>query len=476
MARQHDNPDDTLLKWPVSELGALPTRDLFLASQELAPVPFTILRAVRDGGCAVVDFEWIYANPAALRTMMVTGETPLGQRLLARFPGHRKHPDLFPRYVRSVETGQQCPAELYYAEDGVDGHFRNSVSRLGADLIGVWFEDITDRLRSEQTLRDRAEEIEALYRNAPVGLALFDRDFRFLRINDRLADMNGFPAEVHIGKLAWDIVPALRASAEPHFQKVLATGHPIESEVSGETSKSPGVPRWWHEKCYPVFDQTADLTAVGVVVEEITERKAAENILRLSATELRHRIKNLVSVVICLANQSFDGEEMSERLRGFEGRMRALDQANSLLGDESSWWASELGALIVRAFQGKASPDRFTIDGPEVWLAPRLTMAINMTLHELVTNAIKYGALSDDKGHVAVQWTIEETSADIELHWRESGGPAIGAPGRPGFGSRLIEQLLPSEGGAVTLRFEPGGVHCVLRFKNCADTQAALNQ
>ncbi|MCU0954054.1 MAG: PAS domain-containing protein [Hyphomicrobium sp.] len=475
MPRHDGNPDDTLLKWPESEPGAPPPRNLFLASQEAAPVPFTILRAVRGTAGTIIDFEWVYANPAALRKMVVTGETPLGDRLLARFPGHREHPDLFPRYVRTAETGQQSQAQLHYSEDGVEGYFRNTVARIGADLIGIWFEDITEQVLSEQALRDRAEEIEALYQNTPVGLALFDRDLRFLRINERLAEINGLPAEAHIGKIAWDIVPSLRAAAEPKFQQVLATGQTVETQLSGETPKAPGVTRWWHEKYYPVFDKNAALVAIGAVVEDITERKAAENILRLSAKELRHRIKNLVSVVICLANQTFDGEATRERLRDFEGRLRALDQANSLLGDENAWWASELGALTVRAFQGKATPDRFSIDGPEVWLAPRMTMAVNMTLHELVTNAIKYGALSNENGHVAVVWTIEEASGEIELHWRESGGPKVEATGQQGFGSSLIEQLLPSEGGAAALRLEPGGVHCTLQFKTGGETEPTLN-
>lgn len=465
MAKRHGVSLTSLPARTAIPAGALPTDDLFLASQELAPVPFTILRALRDAVGRILDFEWIYANPAALRTLMASNATPLGQRLLERFPGHREHPDLLARYVRTVETGEHSQVvELQYKADGIDGFFRNAVSPMGTDLIGVWFEDITERVRAEKILRERADEIEALYRNAPVGLALFDRDLRFLRINDRLADINGLPPEAHIGKVAWDIVPSLRDSAEPQFERVLATGKTVETELSGETPKAPGVKRWWHEKYYPVLDKSSAVTAIGAVVEEITERKAAENILRLSATELRHRIKNLMSVVICLANQTFDGDEMSQRRDDFEGRLRALDQANNMLGDESAWWASELGALIVRVFQDKTTPDRFSIDGPEAWLAPRMTMALNMTLHELITNAIKYGALSQESGHVAVAWTIEEPGGEVELHWRESGGPAVQAPSKRGFGSRLIEQLLPSEGGTATIEFEPDGVHCVLRF------------
>jgi PAS domain S-box-containing protein len=443
---------------------AIQRYDLFLKSQELAPVGFCILRAVRDAGGTIADFEWTYANPAALRTMKASNEALIGARLLDRLPGNRSHPDLFPRYVHTVETGEPSKVEFYYAGDGIDGFFSNAVSPMGAELIGVWFDDITDRVRSEQRMRDRLNEIEALYRNAPVGLALVDPEFRFLRVNDRMAEINGLPAQAHIGKVAWDIVPSLRDSAEPLFRKVFATGKPVEADLSGETSKFPGVKRWWHERYYPVLDKSGAVTAVGAVVEEITEQKATENVLRLSAMELRHRIKNLVSVVICLANQTFQGNELDERRQDFEGRLRALDQANSVLGDENAWWSSELGALVIRIFEGKTSPDQFTVEGPEIRLAPSITMALNMTLHELATNALKYGALSSEHGHVTVTWKIEEKTGDVELQWNESGGPAVNKPGRLGFGSGLINQVLPAEGGAVSLQFNPAGVHCTLRF------------
>ena len=396
--------------------------------------------------------------------MKVSNEAVIGARLLDRLPGNRNHPDLFSRYVHTVETGEQSKVQFHYASDGIDGIFSNAVSPMGSELIGVWFDDITDRVRSEQRLRERLDEIEALYRNAPVGLALVDPECRFLRVNDRMAEINGLPAEAHIGKIAWDIVPSLRDSAEPLFRDVFATGKSVDADLSGETSKFPGVSRWWHEKYYPVLDKNGAVTAVGAVVEEITERKAAENVLKMSAMELRHRIKNLVSVVICLANQTFQGEELEEQRQDFEGRLRALDQANDVLGDENAWWSSELGALVVRVFEGKTSPRQFTVEGPEIGLAPRITMALSMTLHELATNALKYGALSSEHGHVTVTWKIEETTGDVELEWLESGGPFISKPCRPGFGSRLINQVLPAEGGAVCLQFNPTGVHCTLRF------------
>jgi two-component system CheB/CheR fusion protein len=444
--------------------GELPCNDLFLASQELAPVGFTILRAVRAPGGTVIDFEWEYANPAALRALKVSDETLIGRRLLERLPGNRDHPQLFPRYVRTIETREPSEVELTYTSEGMDGVYRNAVSCMGPDLIGVWFEDVTERVRSEQNLRNRMAEIEALYQHAPVGLALFDPDLNFVRINDTLADMNGRPASAHIGRWAWDIVPSLRESVEPKLQEVLATGSVVETEVSGETPKVPGLTRWWHEKYYPLYGKNGAVSAVGAVVEEITERKAAENILKLSAMELRHRIKNLISVVGCLANQTFQGSELADRRRDFEGRLRAIDQANSVLGDEAAWWASELTALVGIMFEGKVLADRFTFDGPPVKLAPRVTTALSMTLHELATNAMKYGALRTPDGRLALSWIYDSSTSSVELHWRELGGPQVEPPAKGGFGSRMIQQMIAAEGGTVDLQYLREGVHCTLRF------------
>jgi two-component system CheB/CheR fusion protein len=441
-----------------------PNSDLFVASQELAPIGFTLLRAVRTADGSIVDFEWEYANPAALRALKASKESLLGQHLLKRLPGNSNHPDLFPRFVRTLETGEPSEVHLHSSHEGREEIFRNAVSRIGPDLIGVWLEDVTEAVRSEKLLRSRMAEIEALYQHAPVGLALFDSELRFLRINDTLAEINGLPADAHIGRSAWDIVPSLRDSAEPKLKDVLATGKTIEAEICGETSKSPGLQRWWHEKYYPLFNKDGAVNAVGAVVEEITERKAAENILKLSAMELRHRIKNLTSVVICLANQTFQGSDLAARRRDFEGRLRALDQANSLLGDEGAWWSSELDALIVKSFEGKIPSSRFTLEGPKLRLSPRISAALSMTLHELTTNAMKYGSLQTPEGRVELSWDFNQSDCTVEFKWHEVGGPACEAPASRGFGLRMIEQMIAAEGGSTKLEFSPEGLHCALRF------------
>ncbi|PSB56242.1 PAS domain S-box protein [Chamaesiphon polymorphus] len=144
--------------------------------------------------------------------------------------------------------------------------------------------DITDRKRAEENLRQsqalaqrQLSEIEAIYQTAPIGLAILDRELRFIRINQQLAEINGIAAEDHIGRTVREIVPALADENEPLLQSVLTTGKPLLNiELSGETKAQPGVCRTWIENCYPLQAETGQIVGINVVVQEITDRKRAE--------------------------------------------------------------------------------------------------------------------------------------------------------------------------------------------------------
>ena len=129
--------------------------------------------------------------------------------------------------------------------------------------------------------------METIYRTAPIGLALYDRDLNFVRVNSALADINGASIEEHLGRYVWDVVPHLREAVDPHFRKVLETGETVAFEVSGETPKAPGVQRDWVAHYYPLKESDGSVVAVGAIVQEITERKRAEQALRES--EARYR-------------------------------------------------------------------------------------------------------------------------------------------------------------------------------------------
>lgn len=165
--------------------------------------------------------------------------------------------------------------------------------------------DITESKDAERALREsearahlRLGELEAVYRSAPVGLCVLDRDFRFVRINERLAQMNGLPAEAHLGRSVAEILPDLWPIAEPSLRRILATGEPVPAhELRGTTPARPGVERVWIESWYPIRSPSGDIVGINVVTEDVTERKHAEEALRASEARFRELADSMPQIV-----------------------------------------------------------------------------------------------------------------------------------------------------------------------------------
>lgn len=205
---------------------------------------------------------------------------------------------------------------------------------------------------------------------------------------------------------------------------------------------------------------------LGEQVGRVLERKRTEEHQRLLLNELNHRVKNTLAIVQSVASQTFKGDAASPGARlAFDNRLAALAAAHDVLTAEN-WEAASIHEIIGRTGLGcGAADERFRAQGPEVRLPPRAAMSLAMALHELCTNAVKYGALSNGSGSVRISWEIVRDFAipAFRLEWVESGGPAVSSPGRRGFGSKMIEKALASElGGSVQLSFDVGGVRCMI--------------
>jgi PAS domain S-box-containing protein len=189
------------------------------------------------------------------------------------------------------------------------------------------------------------------------------------------------------------------------------------------------------------------------------ERFRAEQARELLLAETQHRIKNTLATVQAIASQTLRKSSANE-LDAFKARLRALGEAHDLLTREH-WEQAPLREVIARALQPFG--ERFALEGPPAWLPARTSLTLIMCLHELATNAAKYGALSKEGGTVIVRWELVGNGGrpKARLAWRETGGPRVVAPARKGFGSRLLEHSFRSEGSAQ-IYFEPEGVRCVL--------------
>jgi len=209
---------------------------------------------------------------------------------------------------------------------------------------------------------------------------------------------------------------------------------------------------------------------VANIVVDVTERKKSEERTKLLIDELNHRVKNTLATVQAIIAQTLkDRNPGSEIRETVEARLQSLARSHDLLTREN-WEGASLHEVVRQAlhpFVRAGDDGQVQMDGRPLRLRPKVALSLGMTLHELATNASKYGALSVEAGRIAIRWSTDATPGkpSIELSWQEGGGPTVRPPARKGFGSRLIEQGLAHElGGHAQLRFLPEGVHCTINF------------
>ena len=203
------------------------------------------------------------------------------------------------------------------------------------------------------------------------------------------------------------------------------------------------------------------LIGLAFAVRMATTIARGEMLHDLLVEELNHRVKNTLAILQSIATQTFRSATKAEREK-FEGRLGALAEAHNLLSREK-WQGSDLQDVVSRVLQPYLlnAPERVRMFGPKVPLSPRLAVVLSMILHEIATNAAKYGALSNDSGTATLDWEVitESDKPKLRMIWTEAGGPPVTAPVQRGFGSRLIERSARDQlGGEATVDFLPRGV------------------
>lgn len=318
----------------------------------------------------------------------------------------------------------------------------------------------TKRLQtSEADSRLRAAELEAIYDAAPAGIVLLDGDLRFIRTNARLAEINKLSAEDHRGKLAEEVLPAPTVELLKFVLARLRAGEDLVEVETGGPDPSSGEERHWLLSYQAMRKEGGEISHLIGVVTEITERKRNEDRASFVMREVSHRSKNLLALVLAIARQTLraSGAE-KEAFARLEQRLLAIGASENLLirgSHQTDLTMSELARTHLAHF-GDPSEGRIALDGEPLALNEDAVSALGMALHELGTNASKYGALSGPQGAVTLAW--ETTGDSFLISWRESGGPPVQPPTRTGFGTNVIDgMMVRSLGGAVTLRYAPTG-------------------
>ncbi len=332
-------------------------------------------------------------------------------------------------------------------EAAADQILREATMALALDAgnVGTWDYDVA---KGKLRWSERGYGMFGMAPGADVGLNDF---YAAMHPEDREATRRALLASMH---------PGLRADIDVEYRTV---------------GRDDGLERWISAKGRGFFDEAGRPARVVGATVDITERKRAELHLRLLVNELNHRVKNSLATIQAIAAQTFHAaRSLPQAQEAFSARIVALAEAHDLLTREN-WEGADLADLLSRleVLHGGVLREgirRFVFDGPSVRLSPRMALSLSMALHELATNAVKYGALSSLDGQVRIAWKVTPAGAPantqgghprLSLTWTETGGPPVAVPTRRGFGSRLIERGLASElSGEAHIDFEPSGVVC----------------
>jgi PAS domain S-box-containing protein len=325
-------------------------------------------------------------------------------------------------------------------------------------------EELEERVTERATrLLESERRFRTLASHAPVGIFETDAHGNYLFVNEKWCELAGMPAATAQGTGWVDALhPDDRERISRKWYEAVRTGREFGSEYRFRTPR--GEASWLKGSALAIRD--ARRTIIGHLgsIHDITERKRAEERQLLLINELNHRVKNRLATVQAVAAQTLRGAEADPDLRDrFEGRLMALSRARDL-PTKQNWEGVAIGALVSQILESHAEPSRYRLDGPSLHLPPQAAVAIAMAIHELATNALKYGALSNTTGWVDLSWRITQSEPGLlVLRWQERGGPPVKPPSRKGFGSRLIERNLPHDlGGQAILSFNPDGLVCTI--------------
>jgi two-component sensor histidine kinase len=230
----------------------------------------------------------------------------------------------------------------------------------------------------------------------------------------------------------------------------------------GRAKTFKGTERWWSVSVSPIKDSSGNVERILSVSRDQTELVEAKEQQDLLNGELGHRLKNMLAVIQSIASQTFrTARDLPEASESFASRLTSLGEAAGTL-TAGAWQSAMLRDVVDAGLTSiEGLRDRVIVDGPAVELHSQATLAMTLALHELATNAVKYGALSNNTGTIRIGWSADHADGQqqFQFRWTETGGPTVSPSTRQGFGSRMIERSLRSYfRGEVQLLFAPTGV------------------
>lgn len=364
-------------------------------------------------------------------------------------------------FGRLAATGDSFDMEKrYLRKDGSLVWVNNTVSALRDDQgrihqVAVISVDITERKQAQEVERRLASIIES----SNDAILAIDLDMTITAWNGGAERLYGYTAEEIVGQSVLMLVPKDRIDEEPALLEQIKAGSMIEAYETKRRSKDGHLVDVLLSVS-PIHDTAGKIVGASKIAHDISAKMEADRLQAVLIGELHHRVKNVFATVIAIARQTFGKvTDTIDAVAAFEARLSAMAHAHDLLA-EGDWQSADLAAVVEQA-AAPYPPERFTISGPSVLLSQKAVATLSLALHELGTNAVKYGALSVPTGQVLIIWAYNSETSVLNLRWQESDGPTVNVPTKKGFGSRLVERLLAAElNGASTIIYDSAGVIC----------------
>jgi PAS domain S-box-containing protein len=352
--------------------------------------------------------------------------------------------------------------ELHHiCKDGSEVVVESRMQLFSDSLVLEANRDITNQIRIEVALRQseqRLRWIGSVVESSDDAIVSKNLDGIITSWNRGAERLFNFTAEEAIGQPITMIIPQDRLDEERVILGRLRRGERIDHFETVRQNKHGGLISI-SLTVSPVKNVEGKIVGASKVARDITEQKRNQEHISVLAREAEHRSKNLLSNAQAIVNLS--QSDTSEGLkRVISGRIRAMSNVHSLFV-ETRWIGAELSAIATQELAPYLDEHdtRVVMEGPETLLEPDAAQAVAVILHELATNASKYGALSDAKGQIKLTWSRTE-DGQLTLRWTELGGPMVKAPERQGFGSRLIERMISQLGGKARFDWPSEGLVC----------------
>lgn len=425
----------------------------------------TFMEVMEPGAAALDDHgRVLYAN-STLTRLLGTSLDQLQGRLLVEVlpPDTRKEIE---HLLEEAHTAPQSREVRFFRNEGNDLHFISVASPVQFGTTSghaVTFANVTERVLHEGA-EQSAHAARAVIDSANEAVLVCDRNGIITHANAAASIVyDGNP----IGKIFAEIIPLLfrdttgLLQADDIIEMVIA-GTPLRG-IEAIASKAPKV-KDYLVSAAPLRVAGDRISGAVVTMVDLSQRKAAEKQQILLMRELDHRVKNTLTLVASISNRTASNSDTVEAFqKAFSGRIQALAATHTLLLG-NSWSSLKLGDIVMTELAPyiESTKEQVTVEGLNIAVTPHGAIAFGLIVHELTTNAVKYGALSQEGGHVTVRaiGRDSEKNGAFVLEWRESGGPRVTRPERKGFGHTVVERSLQYSGGGAEFDFDPAGVIC----------------